>query len=198
MSDIQGLKSFDTVTVGSTSVTTYVQLENTDGTPATGLTYATAGLNLQYFRTDTGVMPIAPVTQTVADAWVAGGFVEVDSTTAPGLYRVDLLNGLFVDGPPQVGLSITGTGLKPYSAVAWLVSDRKVWATVGSSPSRYLIRLTGPTVGAGQLLRRQLQVLTGAASNERCTIVDCAANGDVVLSPPLSVVPMVGDRVCVL
>jgi hypothetical protein len=114
------------------------------------------------------------------------------------LYRLDLLDGVAATGATIVGLSATGTGLKTYSAAVWLVPDRKVFATVGSSPSRYLIRLTGPTVGAGQLLRRQLQVLTGAASNERCTIVDCAANGDVVLSPPLSVVPTLGDRVCVL
>jgi len=194
----RGIKSLDTLTVGSTSVSTYVQLENTDGTPATGLTFATSGLSINYFRTDTGSMPIAPVTQTASGAWVAGGFVEVNSATAPGLYRLDLLNGVAATGAASVGLSIKGTGLKPYSAAVWLVPDRKVWATIGSSPSRYLIRLTGPTVGAGQLLRRQLQVITGAASNERVTIVDCAANGDVVLSPPLSVAPDVGDRVCIL
>lgn len=198
MPDIQGIKSFDTLTVGSTNVTTYVQLELADGTPATGLTFATSGLSLRYFRTDTGSVAITPATQTASGAWASGGFAEVSSTTTPGLYRMDIPDAAIASGADHLGLSVTGTGLKTYSTVAWLVVDRSVFATVGASPSRYLIRLTGPTVGAGQLLRRQLQVVSGAAANERVTIVDCAANGDVVLSPPLSVVPTLGDRVVVL
>lgn len=194
----RGQKAFDSVVTGSTGVTTTVQLELANGSPATGLTHLTAGLKAYFARTGAAATQITLQAQTLGGAWVDGGFVEIDAVNLPGLYRLDVSNAAFATGAAQVALSFTGTGLKTYTAVAWLVPSRQVFATVGPTPSRYLLRLTGPTVGSGQLLRRQLQVLSGAATHERVTIVDCASNGDLVLSPPLTVVPAEGDRVVIL
>jgi hypothetical protein len=192
-----GIKAGDSIVQGSTSVTTYVQLDTSADAPATGLTHASSGLLVYWFRIDGAVTQITPVSQTPTGVWTSGGFCEVNSTTAPGLYRLDLPNAA-LSGTGQLAVSVVATGIKPTTLVSWLVPQPKVFATVGSSPTRYLIRLSGPTLAAGQLLRRQLQVLTGAAAHERVTIVECDADGDVVVSPPFVVAPTAGDRVCVL
>lgn len=87
---LQGIRTAESIARGSTGVTAYVQLDNTDGTPATGLTYATSGLKVYTFRTDLGAQAVTLAAQTPTGAWTSGGFCEVDATNAPGLYRVDV------------------------------------------------------------------------------------------------------------
>jgi hypothetical protein len=193
-----GILAHESVPIGATNVTVYVQLALTSGAPATGLVYNSGGLAAYTFRVDAGAQAISLATQTPTGAWATGGFCEVNSSTAPGLYRLDVPNARWATGASQVGLAVTGTGLTPFVTTRWLVPVSRVFATVGSSPTRQLIRLSGPTLADGQLLRRQLQVLTGAAANERVTIVDCATNGDVMVSPPFTVAPTASDRVVVL
>ncbi len=195
---IMGLKTRDSVVTGSTGISTVVQLQNADGTPATGFTHATSGLVAAYARVGETVATITLVTQTVTGGWTSGGFVEIDATNQPGAYRLDLPNAAFAAGASAVGLSVTKSAVESYAAAVWLVSDSKIFATVASSPTRFGFTLTGPTVGTNQLLRRQVQMLDGAAAHERCTIIDCQSSGAIVLSPPLTVAPTAGDRVLVL
>lgn len=146
----------------------------------------------------------AAYTTACADGIATGGVATVNAVSSTtSTYK--LLGVLVLDAAPEVSvaptqlaLSVTGTGLKPTTAVSWLVPQPHLFATVGASPTRYLVRLTGPTLSAGQLLRRQLQVLTGAAAHERVTIVECDADGDVVVSPPFTTAPAENDRVRIL
>jgi len=61
------------------------------GAGLTGLVYNTSGLTCYYRKGATGTMTaLSLATQTVGGAHSDGGFVEIDATNAPGLYRLDL------------------------------------------------------------------------------------------------------------
>jgi hypothetical protein len=63
------------------------------GDPLTGLVFNTSGLTAYYRLGITGVLTaITLATQTVTGAYSSGGFVEIDSTHAPGGYRFDIPN----------------------------------------------------------------------------------------------------------
>lgn len=97
---------------GSTSNTCYVLIRNKASTPVgqglTGLAFGTAGLKISYTRDDAAAVPITLVTQTETGAWASGGFVEVDSVNAPGMYRLDVPDAAFVAGVPSLRLNWTG------------------------------------------------------------------------------------------
>ena len=68
-----------TIAPGSTSQSIELYLG------ATGLTASTSGLSARYNRTRTASVSIPLVARTIAQAWTAGGFAEVDSTNMPGV-----------------------------------------------------------------------------------------------------------------
>lgn len=84
------------VTAGATSKTVDVQLvqkaaATSPGDPLTALAFNTSSLTAYYRKGATGTATsITLATQTVGGAWSSGGFVEVSSTNAPGLYRFDV------------------------------------------------------------------------------------------------------------
>lgn len=68
---------------------------STTGAGLTGLAFNTAGLTCYYRKAGTGtVTAITLATQTVGGAWSSGGFVEVDATNMPGVYRFDMPGAL--------------------------------------------------------------------------------------------------------
>ena len=84
---------------------------STTGAGKTGLVYNTVGLSLWYRIGATGTLTqITLVSQTLAGAWTSGGFVEIDSTNGPGLYRVDLPNAVLA-ASGLVTLYLKGTGV---------------------------------------------------------------------------------------
>mgnify|MGYP000946951435 CR=1 FL=1 len=74
----------------------------------TGLTATTAGLNARYNRTRSASVSIPLVARTITQAWVAGGFAEVDSVNMPGLYRLDLPNAAVAAGADDVTVVVRG------------------------------------------------------------------------------------------
>ena len=87
------------IKVGSTSVTKNVMIYRSDtGAPYTGLVYNTAGLTAYYVLPQAAAVAITLVTQTVTGAFSSGGFVEIDATHAPGLYRLDIPNAALASG----------------------------------------------------------------------------------------------------
>jgi hypothetical protein len=74
----------------------------------TGLTATTAGLNARYNRTRSVSVSIPLVARTITQAWVAGGFAEVDSVNMPGLYRLDLPNAAVAAGADDVTVVVRG------------------------------------------------------------------------------------------
>jgi hypothetical protein len=91
-----------TIAPGSTSQSIELYLG------ATGLTASTSGLSARYNRTRTASVSIPLVARTIAQAWTAGGFAEVDATNMPGVYRLDLPDAAFSAGASDVTIVVRG------------------------------------------------------------------------------------------
>lgn len=92
-----------TIVPGSTSQSIEVYLG------VTGLTATTAGLTSAYNRTRSNRVPITLVNLTyMTDAWVSGGFKEVDAATMPGIYRLDLPDAAVAVGADDVTVVVRG------------------------------------------------------------------------------------------
>lgn len=94
----------------SADVTTNVMLyDNTTGAPKTGLAYDDAGFTMSYVRAGAARVAETPATQAAAGAHSNGGFVEIDATNCPGLYRADWSDAAFAAGVNMATLSIKGS-----------------------------------------------------------------------------------------
>jgi hypothetical protein len=91
-----------TIAPGSTSQSIELYLG------ATGLTASTSGLSARYNRTRTASVNIPLVARTIAQAWTAGGFAEVDATNMPGVYRLDLPDAALAAGADDVTIVVRG------------------------------------------------------------------------------------------
>ena len=82
------------ITAGSTDQTIDIFLQDSSsasGAGLTGLAFNSSGLKCYYRKGATGsATQLTLATQTVGGSHTDGGFVEIDSTNAPGLYRLDL------------------------------------------------------------------------------------------------------------
>ena len=91
-----------TIAPGSTSQSIELYLG------ATGLTASTSGLTARYNRTRTASVSIPLVARTIAQAWTAGGFAEVDATNMPGVYRLDIPDAALAAGASDVTIVVRG------------------------------------------------------------------------------------------
>ena len=86
------------VTAGATDQTIDIFLQDSSsatGGGLTGLTNASSGLTCYFRKGATGtVTQLTLASQTVGGAHTDGGFVELDSTNAPGTYRLDLSDAM--------------------------------------------------------------------------------------------------------
>ncbi len=73
-----------------------------------GLTTSSSGLSARYNRTRTASVSIPLVARTIAQAWTAGGFAEVDATNMPGVYRLDIPDAALAAGADDVTLVVRG------------------------------------------------------------------------------------------
>ena len=97
----------------STSVTLYFRLrDSSTGLAKTGLTSSSAGAVASYTRQAGSATAITLAALALpTTAWSAGGFIEVDATNAPGLYRIDVPNAAFASGVSCVVASLKFTGV---------------------------------------------------------------------------------------
>ena len=91
-----------TIAPGSTSQSIELYLG------ATGLTASTASLSARYNRTRTASISIPLVARTIAQAWTAGGFAEVDPVEMPGVYRLDIPNEALLGGADDCTVVVRG------------------------------------------------------------------------------------------
>lgn len=119
----------------STSRSEYIFIQDsssTTGAGKTGLAFNTASLAAYYVRPLGSATAITLATQTVTGAWSSGGFVEVDGTNMPGVYRFDVPNAVFATGVDKAVVMLKGasnmapvaleyqlTGFDP-AALTWL------------------------------------------------------------------------------
>lgn len=99
------------VGIGSTGRTEYIYLTDytsSSGAGKTGIAYNTSGLLGHYVRNAGTATTITLASQTVTGAWVSGGWVEVDQSRMPGVYRVDLPDTVFASGSDKAIVLIRG------------------------------------------------------------------------------------------
>jgi hypothetical protein len=108
--------------VGSTSWIDYVRITDVNGSPITGLLWNSTGLLSKYVLSGAASVAITLATQTVTGAWSSGGFVEVDATAFPGLYRLDVPNAAIASGN-KAYISLYG-----YSGMNVSMLEYDLWA----------------------------------------------------------------------
>ena len=96
----------------SQSMDVWIDSSATPGEGLTGLVYNTSGLTCYYRRGATGTFTALSladlVTPAIGDPWLSGGFLEVDATNAPGLYRLDLSDAIVAAGVDWATLVLSG------------------------------------------------------------------------------------------
>jgi hypothetical protein len=114
----------------ATSVTEYLFIRDaSDGTPLTGLAYNSGGAGASYVRPLAARQAITLASLGgPTSAWSSGGFVEVDATNMPGLYRIDIPNAAFVAGAGRVivQLKFTGALVEPLDIALTALPDIEV------------------------------------------------------------------------
>jgi hypothetical protein len=98
-----GTTSFlDSIFIRDTSTTTAVK-------GLTGLSSASTGLTLYYFRAgSTGSTAVTLTSTGTLGTWVSGWFKEMDATNMPGWYEVGVPNAAVQAGAPAVRLHLRG------------------------------------------------------------------------------------------
>ena len=94
-----------------------ILIRDTAGAPKTALTYSSSGIDVCYTRVETDNDVVltagAPAETTLTGAHVDWGFVKVDDTNAPGLYKLDIADGVFASGAWSAVVSLICTGCDP-------------------------------------------------------------------------------------
>jgi len=110
---------------GSTDVTVLVFIQDstsTTGAGKTGLLYSSSGLVCYYARPGVAAAALALATQTVTGAHTDGGFVEVNATNMPGVYRLDLSDAILASGVNSAVVMLKGaTGMAPLTLEIQLI-----------------------------------------------------------------------------
>ena len=105
------------VQLNNTSRTEYVFIQNsssTTGAGLTGLVFNSAGLTADYVVERGLRQSITLATLATADAaWSSGGFIAVDGTYMPGLYRIDIPNAVFATADKAVVILKGATNMAP-------------------------------------------------------------------------------------
>lgn len=106
----------------STSHTYYFELvDSTTGLPKTGILYS--DVTASYVRTRSARTAITPATLASASAaWSSGGFILVDDTNQPGVYRFDIPDAAFATGVDEVIVTVKATGCRTQSRKFTLVN----------------------------------------------------------------------------
>lgn len=119
------------INAGSTNVTVYVFIQDTssvDGDGLTGLVFNSSGLTCYYVRPLAVAVELSLITQAVTGVHDDGGFVEVDATNTPGLYRLDLSNVIVASGVVSVVVMLKGvTNMAPVLLEIQLDLVDNVW-----------------------------------------------------------------------
>jgi hypothetical protein len=96
---------------GATSVSVDVFIRDNSvstGVGLTGLVFNTASLTAYYSRQNAAATSITLATQTATGAFSSGGFVAVDGTNMPGLYRLDIPDAVLASGVNSAYIMLKG------------------------------------------------------------------------------------------
>lgn len=140
------------VKIGQIDYTVLVLIRDTAGAPKTGLTNVSAGIDVCYTRVETdndvvltdGAL-VALATPALTDPHLDWGFLQVDATKAPGLYRLDIPDGVFATGAWSAVVSLIGTGLDP-AQLEFILVPESPYAGVNVSKIGGTIQTAGDVV----------------------------------------------------
>lgn len=122
---------------------------STTGGGKTGIAFNASGFTAYYVRPGGSATAITLATQTVTGAWSSGGWIEVDATNLPGIYRFDIPNAVFATGVDHAVVMLKGaSGMAPVSleyqlvgfnpSTAWLTSAQTASAVWGADVAGYV------------------------------------------------------------
>lgn len=152
------------VKAGSTSVTKNVLIyDSSTGLPLTGLAYNTAGLTAYYVLPGAASVSITLATQTATGGWSSGGFVEVDSTYMPGVYRLDIPNAAIASGRTSIVYLQGATNMAPCVFEVNIIGFDNT--TAGSFAAGTSVAITGTAQ-------------TGTLSTTQCTSTATSSNAN--------------------
>ncbi len=146
---------------------------STTGGGKTGITYNAIGFTAYYLRPGGSATAITLATQTVTGAWSSGGWVEVDATNLPGIYRFDIPNAVFATGVDHAVVMLKGaSGMAPVSLEYQLVGYDP---TLDSG----LILAMGPykVIADGLGADQPLDIMQGVQAPVSVQVVDVNENG---------------------
>ncbi len=116
------------INADQTNVTINVSIKDSSGDGVTGLVFNSAGLICYYVRPGETAAQLALVTQTITGVHTDGGFVEIDATNMPGVYRLDLSDAILASGANAVILMLQGAaGMVPSDIEIQLDLVDNVW-----------------------------------------------------------------------
>lgn len=179
---------------GTTSYIAYVSVDDsssTTGAKLTGLVFNSASLTAYYVRTAGSATAITLVTQTATGAYSSGGFVAVDGTNMPGVYRLDIPDAAIASGVDKAVLVLKGaTNMVPVHIELELVAyDPQDTVRLGLTFAPNVASGSAgaiPTTGTGA---NQLNVTGGRADADVLRW-----NAAVVATPNTAGVPVVDTR----
>jgi len=150
------------VKIGQADYTVLILIRSsTTGAPVTGLTNASAGIDVGYTRVETdndvtwtdGAV-VALATPALTDVHLDWGFLQVDATKAPGIYRLDIADGVFATGAWSAVVSLICTGCDPVHIEFILTPDAPTAMVEGSITPNQVLQailayIAGETDGGG-------------------------------------------------
>lgn len=181
----------------------YLVLRDSAGAPVTGLLYNSAGAKAYYVR-PRGT-PVAITLATLANAQSAhadGGFVEVDATNMPGLYRLDLPDAAIDDGENYVLVQVDFTATLPTATLVLLdphpsIIQGKVVADAGNTSSTFKTNLTEGSTDAFKSAFLLWRTGITAGEVQKVTAFDPATDY-ITVSPAFSEPPATDDEFVII
>ena len=211
----------DGIRKGSADISVYVVIrKSADNTERTGLLYNSSGLKATYVRDGSAAQAITLAILASADAAHSdGGFIEVHSTNAPGLYRLDVPDAAFASGADWVTVAVGGTSgdywshvnlkltsiVDPYGKCFTDVKPTidKIWKTLAVAEmvvdAPQATKTSGYLSGVLSIRPGDLLIWPNSSGRPEMTVVTSAEFGSpVVWAPELSAAPGQGVAVWAL
>lgn len=106
---------------GATSNSVFIELvDSTTGLPKTGIVHT--DVTGSYVRTRSARVAITMATLASASAaYSSGGFILIDDTNQPGVYRIDVPDAAFASGAVAAVVTVKATGCRTVSRLFSLV-----------------------------------------------------------------------------
>lgn len=151
------------------NVTINVFIKDSSDGGITGLAFDTANLTCYYVRPGSNSAQLALVTQTVTGTHTDGGFVEIDATNMPGLYRLDLSDEIVAIGVRQVNLILQGAaGTVPTEIEIQLDLVDNVWSEILIGSTHNISNSSGKRMreAGAPLIREETAQGPGTGNNQ--------------------------------